>query len=377
MENTTDTDRRHQSRISAVDGLKGIASIIIVAFHVYGFGLFVLQNKFLFIHKYFAFGVTMFLIISAFSLALNYHEKIQSADSILDYYLNRYARITPLFLFMMIVWIFVSNLDFKKSFPVNEIIVNIFYLFNFIPGMQGGIIWASWTMGTLFVFYLFFPLIMMASKSVKSTIIVQLFFILIGYTVYSCFNNQNFPPDYAYGCFFSQLPIFGFGILAYYALDAFNIKRMGRLLISVTGLIGIFLVFYVLSRLFSYDLSILYNDKINNNIGYYYIMGFFMAFFIYSQCLFSIPLIDNRITQFYGKISYSLYLLHPFVIYKIKPLYPYFQSIDGISKEFAYFICLILTLLIVTPLAYLLNKIFEERASLIMKTSLKRVLKIS
>jgi peptidoglycan/LPS O-acetylase OafA/YrhL len=173
------------------------------------------------------------------------------------------------------------------------------------------------------------------------------------------------------------LPIFGFGILAYYALDAFNIKKMGRLLISVTGLIGIFLVFYVLSRLFSYDLSILYNDKINNNIGYYYIMGFFMAFFIYSQCLFSIPLIDNRITQFYGKISYSLYLLHPFVIYKIKPLYPYFQSIDGISKEFAYFICLILTLLIVTPLAYLLNKIFEERASLIMKTSLKRVLKIS
>jgi peptidoglycan/LPS O-acetylase OafA/YrhL len=268
-------------------------------------------------------------------------------------------------------------MDFKKSIPINEIIVNIFYLFNFIPGMQGGIIWASWTMGTLFVFYLFYPLIIMVNKSIKSAIIVQCCFTIIGYSVYSCFNNQNFPPDYAYVCFFSQLPIFGFGILAYYILKAFNIKKAVSMFISAAGLMGIFLGFYILSRLFSYDLSILFNDKINNNIGYYYIMGLFMAFFVYSQCLYSISLIDNKITQFYGKISYSLYLLHPFVIYKIKALYPYFQSIDGISKEVAYLICFIVTLLIVTPLAYLLNKIFEEHASLIMKTSLKSVLKIS
>ena len=145
MENKTNNTRQHQNRISALDGLKGISSIIIVAYHVYGLGFFVLQNKLLFIHKYFAFGVTMFLIISAFSLTLNYHDKLQSSDTILDYYLNRYARITPLFLFMMIVWIFIINIDFKKSVPINEIIINIFYLFNFIPGMQGGIIWASWT----------------------------------------------------------------------------------------------------------------------------------------------------------------------------------------------------------------------------------------
>jgi peptidoglycan/LPS O-acetylase OafA/YrhL len=377
MENTTDTDRQHQNRISAVDGLRGVASIVIVAYHVYAFGFFVLQNKLMFIHKYFAFGVTMFLIISAFSLTSNYHNKLQSSGAILDYYLNRYARITPLFLFMMVVWIFFINIDFQKSFPVNVIIINIFYLFNFIPGMQGGISWGSWTMGTLFVFYLFFPLIMMVNKSFKSAMIVQSFFIVIGYTVYSCFNNQNFPPDYAYGNFFSQLPIFGFGILVYYTLNAFNIKKAGRITISIAGLTGIFLGFYLLSRFFSFDLSILYDDKINNNIGYYYIMGLFMAFLLYSQCLYSISLIDNRISRFYGKISYSLYLLHPFVIYKIKSLYPFFQSIDGISKEFAYFICFIVTLLIVTPLAYLLNKIFEERASFIMKTSLKRVFKMS
>jgi peptidoglycan/LPS O-acetylase OafA/YrhL len=377
MKNPTNTTGQHQNRISALDGLRGISSIIIVAYHVYGLGFFVLQNTLLFIHKYFAFGVTMFLIISAFSLTLKYHDKLQSSGAILDYYLNRYARITPLFLFMMAVWIFILHMDFKKSIPINEIIVNIFYLFNFIPGMQGGIIWASWTMGTLFVFYLFYPLIIMVNKSIKSAIIVQCCFTIIGYSVYSCFNNQNFPPDYAYVCFFSQLPIFGFGILAYYILKAFNIKKAVSMFISAAGLMGIFLGFYILSRLFSYDLSILFNDKINNNIGYYYIMGLFMAFFVYSQCLYSISLIDNKITQFYGKISYSLYLLHPFVIYKIKALYPYFQSIDGISKEVAYLICFIVTLLIVTPLAYLLNKIFEEHASLIMKTSLKSVLKIS
>lgn len=359
-----------------MDGLRGIASVVIVAFHVYGFGLFVLQNKLLFIHKYFAFGVTMFFIISAFSLALNYHEKIQSADSILDYFVNRYARITPLFIFMIIVWIIINNVDFQASIAFNEIVVNVFYLYNFIPDKYGGIIWASWPIGVLFIFYFLFPFINSFNKSIRSVIIMQCVFVIIGLSIYFFFKNQYYPPNYAYVSFFSQLPIFGFGILSYHFLKAFDVKKAGRITISIAGLTGIFLVFYVLSKVFSYEDKMFY-EKNNIAILYYYIMGFFMAFFLYSQCLYSIPLIDNRITQFYGKISYSLYLLHPFVIYKIKPLYPYFQSIDGISKEFAYFICFIVTLFIVTPLAYLLNKIFEEHASFVMKTSLRRVFKIS
>ena len=135
------------------------------------------------------------------------------------------------------------------------------------------------------------------------------------------------------------------------------------------------MAFYVLSRLFSYENKIFF-DKSNINIGYYYIMGLFMAFFIYSQCLYSTPVIDNIVTRFYGKISYSFYLLHPFVIYKLKALYPLIYSIDGISPDIAYLLCFIVTLIIVTPLAYLFNKIFEDRASLIIKTSLKHVFKI-
>ncbi|PKN89107.1 MAG: hypothetical protein CVU51_01865 [Deltaproteobacteria bacterium HGW-Deltaproteobacteria-1] len=375
MEKTINTDGQHQNRISALDGLRGIASIVIVAFHVYGFGFFVLYNKLLFIQKYFAFGVTMFLIISAFSLALNYHDKIQSAASIMDYYINRYARITPLFIFMTIVWILINNLDFKTRVDLNEIVVNVFYLYNFIPDKFGGIIRASWPIGVLFIFYLLFPFIINFNKSIKSAIIMQCVFIIIGLSMYSFFKNQYYPPNYAYVSFFSQLPIFGFGILSYYFLKAFNIRTVGRMFISAVGLIGFFLVFYVLSRFFSYEDKIFY-EKNNIAILYYYIMGFFMAFFIYSQCLYSTPVIDNAITRFYGKISYSLYLLHPLVIYKITPLYTYFQSIGGMSKELSYFICFLVTLIIVTPLAYLLHKIFEERASFIMKTSLKRVFQI-
>ena len=238
MENKTNTTPQHQNRISALDGLKGISSIIIVALHVLGIGGFLgISNNLLFIPKYFAFGVTMFLIISAFSLSLNYHNKIHSSGSILDYFLNRYARITPLFLFMMIVWIFIINIDFKTSVTCNEIIINIFYLYNFIPGKYAGIIWASWPIGVLFIFYLVFPLIIIVNKSIKSAIIIQCIFIIIGYSIYSFFNNQNYPPGYAYACFFSQLPIFGFGIIMYYMLKSSNIKKLGRILISITGLI--------------------------------------------------------------------------------------------------------------------------------------------
>ena len=318
MENKTNVIRQSQNRISALDGLRGISMIIIVALHVLGIAFLDVSSKLIFIQKYFSFGVTMFLIISAFSLALNYHDKIQSAASILAYIINRYARITPLFFFMIIIWIFINNIDFKTSITLSEIAVNVFYLYNFIPDKYGGIIWASWPIGVLFIYYMLFPLLIIFNKSIKSAIIMQCVFIIIGFTMYSFFKNQYYPPNYAYVSFFSQLPIFGFGMIFFYILKSSNMNNVGRILISFTGLLGVFMAFYVLSRFFSYEDKIFY-EKSNIAILYYYIMGFFMAFLLYSQCLYSLPLVDNRLTKFYGKISYSLYLLHPFMIYHYCP----------------------------------------------------------
>ena len=33
----------------------------------------------------------------------------------------------------------------------------MFFIYNFRPGMQEGLVWASWTLGVEMVFYLIFP----------------------------------------------------------------------------------------------------------------------------------------------------------------------------------------------------------------------------
>ncbi len=376
VEGNNATIRRDNTRITGIDGLRGIASLVIVIFHVLSIPLLDISDNFLFIQKYFAFGVTIFLIISAFSLFLNYNSKLVSSSSIKDYYINRYSRIAPLFIFMMLLFTVILVTEFKIHPDLREIIVNIFFLYNFIPDKHSGIIWASWTMGTLFIFYFVMPLLIIFISNIKTSIFFLGIFLLIGVSFYSFFNNNSYPPGYAYSCFFTQLPIFGFGILFYYIYKSYFINKTLALLISIIGFSSIFIIYIFLSRVFSFELKVLYDDKINNNIMQFYTIGIFLAFLVYSQCLYGLPIIDNRVTRFYGKISYSLYLLHPFVIYKLKSLYPSIYSIRGLPKDVSFFLCVIVTLIIVTPLSYLLYNIFEVRASLVLKNTLKRLFRV-
>ena len=69
--------------------------------------------------------------------------------------------------------------------------------------------------------------------------------------------------------------------------------------------------------------------------------------------------IVNRFTRFFGTISYSLYLIHPFIIEPLKPVYVYIYDHIIYSTDLSLILCILLTLLIVTPVSLLTYHLIE------------------
>lgn len=69
--------------------------------------------------------------------------------------------------------------------------------------------------------------------------------------------------------------------------------------------------------------------------------------------------IVNKFTQFFGTISYSLYLIHPFIIDPLKPVYAFIYDHTIYSTDISLFLCILLTLLIATPISLLTYRLIE------------------
>jgi peptidoglycan/LPS O-acetylase OafA/YrhL len=89
------------------------------------------------------------------------------------------------------------------------------------------------------------------------------------------------------------------------------------------------------------------------------IYGVAFSLLIFSLSLFPNQLIVNRITRFYGMISFSFYLVHPFFVEFLKPVYNYIYTHIILSTDLSFCLCLLLTLLIVTPISLLTYHLIE------------------
>jgi peptidoglycan/LPS O-acetylase OafA/YrhL len=59
----------------------------------------------------------------------------------------------------------------------------------------------------------------------------------------------------------------------------------------------------------------------------------------------------NRVTVFLGKISYSMYLLHPVLVYAIMPVYTSIYKLP-VSLSMKFIACSLLTLLPLVAISY-------------------------
>jgi len=309
-----------------ISGLRGIAVISVILFH-FGF----LKNGFL--------GVDIFFVISGYLITnIIYNDIKISKFSILQFYFRRIRRIVPLVLFISLICIITGLMvmlpeDFENlcesivstNLFSNNILLLITSVDYWSKANQYKPLMHTWSLGIEEQFYLIYPFIFIFFKGLKTKYILL---ILLSLTIISLlfFINSTNNANSFYLLQFRFFELSSGGI----ALIGFNKFKINESVVTF-ALIGI--------------LSILFFEfGLNAKLQLLLIVFFTILILINENFNFvSLKLVDNKIVNYLGKISFSLYIWHQVILAFSK--YFIFEKITILLSLFLFIIILLLSII--------------------------------
>jgi peptidoglycan/LPS O-acetylase OafA/YrhL len=262
-------------------------------------------------------GVQLFFIVSAFTLFYSLNNRIKKESfQLSEFFIRRFFRIAPLYYLAMCFYtlknftLYKININPTFDLDIGKVIstltftntINPYWLHGYVPG--------GWSISDEMMFYLLVPILFYMIKNLKHAILLFISTVSIGYfanaifvnTIGSNIENLN---EFIFHWFPNQLAIFTFGILFYHLFKSENniIQKnfnnyhyhiMAFLFIMMLLTLGLFTT----------------GDMLFNHI----LFGIAFVGFSYSIGKGKLKLFVNKYTAFIGEISFSMYLIHFFVL---------------------------------------------------------------
>lgn len=315
-------------------------------------------------------GVTLFFSLSGFLityLLLLEKEKF-NVIKVKDFYIRRFLRIWPLYFLVLlfVYWLIPFFLPGYYSseierFSLKSIILNILFLTNItiVLKLTPLIISVIWSIGIEEQFYLFWPWVVKSKNIIWWIIFIIILMPLLKILclIFSDYS-QHFRIIYEILSHtrFDSMAIGGlFGILAFKkSLNIFNVKINYYFFIKKK--IQLILYFLTIALLIvSFKSSTLFNLY---NYQVLPILFSMLLLNLINQDT-SIINLENKVTNYLGKISYSLYLLHVIVFYFIFPiLKEIFMGLNNFLIVFLIYSIAVLSSILFASLSY---ELIEKR----------------
>ncbi|MFD1255837.1 acyltransferase family protein [Mucilaginibacter terrae] len=352
------TNKPVSERLDFIDSLRGLAALYVVIFHA----VLVPQTK-LAIPGWIkplvmngGSGVTLFFVISAFTLCYTLQFQQKENRYLLKFYMRRIFRILPLYYAWFLLMLYIS-MGFRGLFA-HKFILLLYAVFgyNFVPGHQEGLVAASWTLGIEMIFYLIFPLVFHYVKSIRGALMFLALTLIIAWSHTQfikhligagILQSDSYKINLS---FFHQLPVFALGMVCYFIyVDVIKNKDVSlkiHLILLSTGAILFFLLPYVIA------------PYLPSGTGLYFTAINYTILFL-GLSKIPVKLIVNKVTVFFGLLSYSLYLNHPQIVMRLNKTYIKIYDYAG-NSGVALVCCILLTLVIVVPLSYLTYRFIEQ-----------------
>jgi peptidoglycan/LPS O-acetylase OafA/YrhL len=307
MNNKDDAVTRRGSppRLAGLDSLRGLAAFGVLMVHSIfilplgeGVGTWT---------RYLVLGVPLFFIISAVSLSAAYQDGFSDSGAVKRYAIRRYLRIAPLFYVMLCAWLLVHYLNNGSLLSFKSILNNLLFVFSLNPNYQTSIVPAGWSIGVEMVFYVVFPFLL-RWKGLFSAF-SMLAVALLAAWLFNSAVHEEVKQYFFWTHPLTNAPYFCFGVVCWRLYNHFR---------TVPGKdwSGGFLPLSILLMVW----MIIMGPAIDTGtrpVPMLLVMGWGMVFLllVLSQMLRPMAILVNSTTSFLGKISYSLYLSHPLLIY--------------------------------------------------------------
>lgn len=352
--------------------LRGLASLLVVFYHARGqindaysqsnLGDMLFENGYI--------GVDLFFMISGFVIMLS----TEKDKSPLSFIIKRIFRIYPVYLICLLLYISILNKPFDINFVKSLLFINL-NLSSDAPWFGYAMIFTAWTLMFEIIFYIIFCVSLMVSWKYRgylcSTIII---FFVAGINLY--FNgNVNYSG-------YSSIAIDGYSDQNYFI-------KLARVLSSPMFLeFVVGMMIYKLYRYSSINKSIACVSAVIAIVlfSYFYVTGFngghgplkcglYAALLLLTLVTYEkkCGISYFRILNFFGNISYSLYLTHALVLSALSVGFVFssmYVSEHGLSS---FYFIILASILMSTIFYYTIELHCVKLGRVILRISLRKV----
>lgn len=349
-------------RIEPLDSLRGIAALLVLVYHVKYIHKLPIDFYSEFIVAKLALGVPMFFVLSSFSIFYSLEGKDFSIKSMQYYFIRRFFRIAPLYYFLLLVYFFYYGRSLTSFNYLSTLFLNLTFSFGFSPKHHEGLVAAGWSIGIEFLIYFVLPILFCLIRSVKTAIIALVIVFLMAIILAYEYGSVSYVGgSYSYKHIVVMLPFFFLGIAIFWIYKSEKIMLLlskYKYVLFILSLLGLVLIY----GLYYYQLhhANIFVNYIKYSRIYVYVAMFLFLFLILLQLTNSFFLFHNKFFNYAGKWSYSIYLVHPLVIFSSKPLYSYIYTFIG-NSTVSFYVSLLYTLLVVLALSFLAYTFIEEK----------------
>lgn len=293
--------------IKPLTSLRFVFALMVFAAHCY-----VIDSHFShFLYKEGFVGVSFFFVLSGFIIAYNYQRKFEDKDvSRRKFWVARFARVYPLHLATLLLSLLTGGYLLAMNWDtVLRFCSQLFLLHPFVPKIEYFFSFnsPSWSLGCEQLFYVLFPFLALRFRNARGLFRVLIVVgILVALGMY--FTPEEQRRAYWYVNPLTRLPDFLVGMLLFNLYD----KRaknwsLNRATWLEAGAIVLFLAFYyfgsagLLPKVYRYSV--------------YYWLPVSLVIYVFAVNKGRISrFLSNKYLVIGGDISYSMYLIHLFII---------------------------------------------------------------
>ncbi len=345
-----------QQRLPGIESLRAFAAVSIILFHLGFLGKVELVDSIKFIPSYFGFGVPLFFVVSGFSLAYGYWGKLDTSHELRGYFIRRFARIAPLFYAVLAFQLIHMWWKLDITYPVLDVVLNVGFVFNVVPHLSEGIIPASWTIGIEMIFYVLFPPMLLTCTSPLRTGLV----LALTTALANAFGQDmiSAPPEFGGFSghnFIRYLPFFVWGIFSFHIYRAAVTRWQGKD-ITLGGWAAVAMGLFGLWWLtHSPQFYAFFNSGYMRTV-WDTLWGVPFGLLCLGVALHPARILADPVSRYLGKISYSLYLLHPNILIALGEWgvfrWVYEEPMAGHPLR-AYVICAVIAVAVIAAMASL------------------------
>lgn len=363
------------SKYAYIDALRGYAVLLVLTVHVGG-SIEELPYPLRRLTDFGWHGVQLFFLISCVTLMLSWKsDERKGIANPVDFWLRRFFRIAPMYYFAAGCYFFLSPP--KHGFDLGQLLASMLFVNAWHPQLtptnpeQWMVVPGGWSIGVEFTFYMLFPLFVSLITDWRKALLAfagaLAFGSAVNYFAWNALEPANGPvatENFLYFWFPNQLSIFTLGTALYFMLDHFKqapesplaqFIRRHHLILAL----GCLLAMAGLAHL-----------PLSNRLppeAPLYVPRLLAAAFVFMAftCVLALQprsVFVNRAICSLGQVSFSAYLIHFAVIWKLPLILPTVFNIHatGWSAIAVFFAFWPTVVLLTYGLSYVTFKAVEE-----------------